>query len=124
MGKVHKVQAYYTEDIGKKPNAVLSRHFIHSKYSGGLWAEVRDLSQKEILAAGAAEKQYSLYITIGYNPKVIQRWEELILLDEQGNTYKIKTKPDEFNYGRGDIRIAAYAFTDNLVYTGADTYDN
>ena len=51
MGKVHKVQAYYTEDIGKKPNAVLSRHFIHSKYSGGLWAEVRDLSQKEILAA-------------------------------------------------------------------------
>ena len=85
---------------------------------------MRDLSQKEILAAGAAEKQYSLYITIGYNPKVIQRWEELILLDEQGNTYKIKTKPDEFNYGRGDIRIAAYAFTDNLVYTGADTYDN
>lgn len=121
--KTHKIRAYYCERTGEKPNTVLSRHFIHSERSGGLWAEVRDLSQKEMLAADAAEKQYSLYFTIGYNPSVLAHWEELILLDEQGKTYKIKTKPDEFKYDRADIRIAAYAFTDNNAYTGVDTYD-
>ena len=123
MRKTHKVQAYYPVMTGGKPNSVYCRHFIHSQESQGLWATIRDLSQKEILTNDAAEKQQSLYITIGYNPAVLKHWRELILIDEQGTTYKIKTKPDEFSYERRDIRIAAYAFVDNSAYTGADIYD-
>lgn len=121
--KTHKIRAYYPIKAGEKPNQVLSRRFIHSEKSGGLWADTRDLSQKEMLANAATEKQRSLYITVGYNPAVLDNWRELILIDEQGATYKIKTKPDEFNYDRRDIRITAYAFTDNSAYTGADSYD-
>lgn len=122
--KTHKVKAYYPVTTGQKPNAVLSRHYIHTQASQGLWAEIRDLSQKETLANGAAEKQQIVYITIGYNPAVLANWQDLILVDEQGKTYRIKTKPDEFNYARKDIRITAYAFVDNSTYTtGADIYD-
>ncbi len=121
--KTHKVRAYYSVRAGEKPNAVFSRHFVHSRASQGLWADIRDLSQKEMLANGAAEKQQSLYITLGYNPAVLDKWQELIFIDEQGKTYKAKTKPDEFNYDRRDIRITAYAFVDNSTYTGADIYD-
>lgn len=121
--KNHKIRLFYPVVSGSKPNATTTRHFIHSKASEGLWAEIRDLSQKEILANEAVGKQSSIYITVGFNPAVLERWEELIIIDEQQRTYRMKTKPDEFDYSKRDIRIAAYEFKDTTVYTEGDVYD-
>lgn len=122
--KQHKIKAFYVETSGQRPNVLSRRHYIHSQDSQGLWAEVRDLSQKEILANTAVGHQASVYITVGYNPTLIEKWEELIFVDERGTTYKAKNKPDEFNYSKQDIRITALAFTDTTVYNEeGDVYD-
>lgn len=121
--KTHKVRFFYPVASGSKPNTTTTRHFIHSEASRGLWAEIRDLSQKEILANEAVGKQSSIYITVGFNPTVLERWEELIIIDERQRTYRMKTKPDEFDYSKRDIRIAAYEFKDTTVYAEGDVYD-
>lgn len=121
--KNHKIKAFYPVASKTKPSATYTRHYIHSKASAGLWAEQRDLSQRELMANGSTEKQVVKYFTICYNASVLAHWEDLILVDEAGKTYRIKTKPDEFDYAKKDIRIAAYEFRDNTVYTGVDVYD-
>ena len=121
--KNHKIKAFYPVASKNKPAVTYTRHYIHSKASAGLWTEQRDLSQRELMANGSTEKQVVKYFTICYNASVLAHWEDLILVDEEGKTYRIKTKPDEFDYGRRDIRIAAYEFRDNTVYTGVDVYD-
>lgn len=121
--KNQKIKAFYTVASGAKPNQLLRRHYIHSSESLGLWAEIRDLSQKEVLANEAVGKQIGVYITVGYNPALLERWAELTLIDERGTSYRIKAKPDEFDYAKRDIRIAAYAYEDTAVYSGSDVYD-
>lgn len=114
--KTHKVKAFFAISSGDKPNRVLKRQFLHSEKSKGFWAEIRDLSQKELLSNASTEKQEVIYITIGYNPAVLEHWQDLIFIDEHGKYYRAKTKPDEFNYSKGDMRITAYAFEDNANY--------
>ena len=56
-------------------------------------------------------------------PKILSMWEKLTLVDEQGRTYTIKEKPDEFDYTKQDIKIVAYEFKDERTYQGGDTYE-
>lgn len=122
--KQHKFKFYYTEKTGTKPNETITRHFIHSKESCGLWAEVRDLSRKELVANNATGQQNTKIITVGYNPRILELYTDLIVLDEQGKTYRIKNKPDEFNYSKCDIKIEITEFQSNENYGGEDVYDN
>lgn len=122
--KNRKFKFYFCESVGKKPNLTYRRHFIHNKESCGFWAERRDLSRSEILANNAAGIKTALLITIGYNPAVLEMFHDLIIEDEYGKTYKIKNKPDEYNYSKGDIKIEAYEYKDNTVYGEDDIYEN
>ncbi len=122
--KIHKFKFYFCETSGEKPNLIHRRHFLHSKKSCGFWAEVRDLSRKENSANNATGEEVILLITIGYNPAILQAFHDLIIEDEHGNTYKIKNKPDEFNYSKCDIKIEAYRYKDNTVYSEDDIYEN
>lgn len=121
--KQHKFCFYTIEQVGAKPNQTKRRHFIHSKASCGFWADVRDLSRKELVANNATSESISKVLTIGFNTQVLERYADLIVLDESDKTYRIKTKPDEYNYSKGDIKMEIYEFNDNNVY-GEDIYDD
>ena len=123
MMKQHKLRFYYAESSGTKPNQTFVRHFIHSQSSCGFWADIRDLSRKELVANNATTESVSKIIVVGYNPAILERYADLIVIDEATKTYRIKTKPDEFNYSKCDLKIEIYEFTDNRVY-GGDVYDN
>ena len=53
---------------------------------------------------------------------VLEKWEKLVFIDEQDRTYKLKTKPDEYEYEKTDLKLVAYAFKDETTY-GGDVYD-
>ena len=114
--KNQKIRCFFAESYLQKPNKMLVRHFIHSKQSGGFWAHIRDLSQRERLANEAVGHEVAISVQMGYNPAVLQLWESLIIIDERGVTYKMKEKPDEYAYDKGDIKFTAYAFRDKNTY--------
>lgn len=120
--KNEKIRCFYPEVKLEKPNKRVIRRFIHSKCSGGFWARVRDLSQRERLANAAVGHQTVISIQMGYNPKLLELWEKIIIIDERGRTYTIKEKPDEYAYDKGDIKITAYSFRDENTYE-EDIYD-
>lgn len=120
--KGQKIRAFYTEERREKPEKKLTRHFIHSEASGGFWAHIRDFSQKERTANEAVGHETVVKMRIGYNERFLDLWEKLTIIDERGQTYTLKEKPDEFDYDKGDIKFMAYAFRDGNVYEG-DVYD-
>lgn len=120
--KTQKIQCYYATALRDKPNKVYVRHYIHSRNSGGLWANIRDLMQKEKLNNEAVGQEVVVKVTIGYNSKFIENWEKIIVVDKNGNTYKLKEKPDEFEYNKSDIKFNAYLFREEHDYE-EDIYD-
>ncbi|MGN0817483.1 MAG: head-tail adaptor protein [Christensenellaceae bacterium] len=120
--KGKKIRCFYAETVREKPTKTHTRHFIHSKDSGGFWAHIRDLSQREKLANESVGHQTVVQIIVGYNPKILDMWERLTIIDEKGVSYTIREKPDEFEYAKEDLKITAYAFRDEKDYT-EDTYD-
>lgn len=124
MVKGRKIRCFFTSTVKTKPNITLTRNFIHSQESGGFWAAVRDLSMKERLTNDAVGHDTVVTFVVGFNPKILSRWEELTILDEYDNSYKIREKPDEYDYTKSDLKIVAYKFRDDQIYGGADTYDN
>lgn len=114
--KNQKIRCFFVENYLQKPNKLLVRHFIHSQKSGGFWVHVRDLSQRERLANEAVGHDVVVSIQMGYNPAVLRLWESLIIIDERGVSYKLKEKPDEYAYDKGDIKLTAYAFKDTNLY--------
>lgn len=121
--KGKKVRCYYAETTAsEKPVKICRRHFIHSAESKGLWAHIRDLTATEKTVNDAVGHSVSVQIIIGYNPNVLEKWEKLIFIDEQNRTYKLKTKPDEYEYEKTDLKLVAYAFKDETAY-GGDVYD-
>ena len=123
MVKNKKLKCFYVETTKAKPLQILAGRYIHSRASGGFWCSVRDISQKERLANSAVGHETIVNFVVGYNPKILQMWEKLTLVDEQGRTYIIKEKPDEFDYTKQDIKIVAYEFKDERTYQGGDTYE-
>lgn len=123
MVKNKKLKCFYVETTKAKPLQILARRYIHSRASGGFWCSVRDISQKERLANSAVGHETIVNFIVGYNPKILSMWEKLTLVDEQGRTYNIKEKPDEFDYTKQDIKIVAYEFKDERTYQGGDTYE-
>lgn len=121
--KNKKLKCFYVETTKAKPLQILARRYIHSQASGGFWCSVRDLSQKERLANEAVGHETVVTFIVGFNLKILQMWEKLTLVDEQGRTYTIKEKPDEFDYTKQDIKIRAYEFKDERTYQGGDTYE-
>lgn len=121
--KNQKVRVYYAERQPSKPTTLTSRHFIHSRQSGGLWAYIRDLSRRERLANENAGKETAVQIVIGYNPAFLRHWEELRLIDQRGTTYCLREKPDEYTYDKGDITLTAYAQVSEEAFDGEDIYD-
>ena len=122
--KNQKIRAFYVVIQRAKPNVIKVRHFIHSRKSGGFWASVRDFSQAERQSNEAIGHSNAVSIVIGNNPKIIKDWEKLIFIDERNISYRLKEKPDEFNYSKGDIKMTAYAFKDDEDYSlEADEYD-
>lgn len=122
LTKSDKIRCFYPEAVRQKPIERVSRHFIHSQSSGGFWAAVRDATQSERLANDAVAHEAVVHITVGYNPKILQHWEELVIVDKYGTTYRIKGKPDEFTYQKEDLKIIAYRFKDLTNYAG-DIYE-
>lgn len=120
--KNEKIRCFYADVVRVKPNRAIARNFIHTRQSFGFWAHIRDLSQRERSANDAVGHQTVVQIIVGYNPRIIELWEKLVIIDERGTTYKIKEKPDEYEYTKGDIKIIAYAFRDDTVY-GEDVYE-
>ena len=123
MVKNKKLKCFYVETTKAKPLQILARRYIHSRASGGFWCSVRDISQKERLANSAVGHETIVNFIVGYNPKILSMWEKLTLVDEQGRTYTIKEKTDEFDYTKQDIKIVAYEFKDERTYQGGDTYE-
>lgn len=120
--KDKKIKCFYPEIVRAKPSKRILKHFIHSKASGGLWCNIRDLSQRERMSNASVGRQTVICIKVGYNPKLIELWEQIVILDEKGKSYNIKEKPDEYYYDKGDIKITAYAFRDENLYEG-EIYD-
>ncbi len=120
--KNQKIRCFFVECYREKPNKLLVRHFIHSKGSGGLWAHIRDLMQRERLANEAVGHEIAVSVQIGYNAEFLRMWESMIIIDERGRTYRLKEKPDEYAYDKGDIKFIAYAFHDGNVYE-EDVYE-
>jgi hypothetical protein len=123
--KNKKIKCFYPIIRSEKPNVIKIRHFIHSPKSEGFWATIRDFSQEERTANDSVGHNVAVKITVGYNLKLIDNYEKLIIIDSRGTTYRIKEKPDEFFYGgKGDITFTAYAFDDATQYDlTADEYE-
>ncbi len=123
--KNHKIKAFYVDTIqvGKaKANKVTVKHYIHTQASNGFWCAIRDFSLKEKLGNEAVASEDAVQITIGNIQTIIEKWPDLILEDLAGNHYRIKAKPDEFYYDKGDIKLLAYRYVDTNEY-GGTIYD-
>lgn len=120
--KGQKIRCFYAVVTREKPVKTYTRKFIHSKESGGFWAHIRDLTQRERLANEAVGHQTAVQIRVGFNPKILDLWDSLVVIDERGNFYKIKEKPDEYEYDKSDIKFTAYAYRDDTQYV-EDIYE-
>ncbi len=120
--KNKKIKAFYVDVIKAKPNVTKAKHYIHTEASGGFWYYVRDQKLTERLMDDIVGHEICMIMVMGYNEEVIDKWDKLILEDSKGNTYKIKTKPDEYEHNKDDIKIMAYQFTDEDEYGGTTVY--
>lgn len=104
IDKPHKIKAYYyDETICPKPLPPLkTRVYIHGK--SGFWAYVRDLSQAEIVANTTVDIKINLEITVNYNPEILKLYSDL-WIEFNKTTYKLQSKPDEYNYNKGDMKL-------------------
>lgn len=123
LTKNTKIKAFYVDVVKMKPDTYKYKRYIHSEGSQGFWCSIRDISAKEKLNYETKANEVVVKITIGHNPKIIENWEKLILVDVKNNTYRIKSKPDEFDYQSQDMVITAYRFVDTEIY-GGETYGN
>lgn len=119
MTKDRKVKAYYPMSvIVEKPKTYTIKQYIHSESSGGFWCSMRDQSQSEKQANDAAIKNNAVVLTMAPNKEFMERWSELWLEDEKGNQYRIREKPDEYDY-RSDIKVTAVKGKDDTYYNEA-----
>lgn len=116
--KDRKIQMFYPlEVVEVKPYVYHERQFIHTKESGGFWCEMRDTTINERLTNSAKVEEVIVQFLVGFNPEIVARWQDLIIVDEFGNTYKMTAKPDEYRYDRNDdLKILAQRFTDRTEY--------
>lgn len=121
--KDKKIQIFWTEKEVEGRVILRFRHFIHKK-GKGLWAYMRDLSQKEIVSNVSVSIFNNIIFKVNHNQKLLDVFAEerqLIIL-HNGLSYNMTTKPDQFEYRKGDMTITAELFIDKNVYTG-DIYE-
>lgn len=115
--KTRKIRAYFPQSvIVEKPKTYSIKQYIHSEASGGFWCYMRDLSQSERSANSAAATVDTVMFYTGHNPKILAKWQDLYLEDEHGTLYRIKERPDEYDYRYGDMKFTGYKVKDETYY--------
>jgi len=87
------------------------KKYVHSEESGGLWAYVRHLSEKERYIANAMQNDEDIVIEVAFNPKITTD----LMIEFGDKTYKI-VSIDPFEFNKTDLVIRAKE-------VAAQTYD-
>ena len=99
--KDKKVRVFKIETKRQDGYEVKVKHYLHEDGSG-IWAYVRDLSEKEKFAALAVNVDQSIVFKITYNRKLTHD----IMFEFEGDTYK-KASTDHFEFNKTDLVIRA-----------------
>ena len=78
------------------------KQYIHREESGGLWAYVRHLSQREQHRARQVQSSETVQFVFAYSPKITLN----LYLEFEGKTYKI-VAIDYFESNKTDLEIKA-----------------
>lgn len=78
------------------------KNYIHSEESGGLWAYVRHLSEREIFTAKSVQMEETIHFRIAYSPKLTSD----LLLEFGNKTYQI-VSIDPYEFNKTDLVIKA-----------------
>jgi SPP1 family predicted phage head-tail adaptor len=78
------------------------KRYIHPEESGGIWAYVRQLLDKERLAATVIQSQATILFKVTHNPKITKD----LFLEFGGKTYSIESV-DPFEFNKTDLVIRA-----------------
>lgn len=116
--KNRKIKIFYPVETRSKPSVVINKRYIHSEASHGLWCYMLDQKLGERLNDDTVGREICVTMIVGYNSSIVELWEKLII-EYDSKTYKIKTKPDEYEYNKSDLKILAYEFNDDREYGGA-----
>ena len=78
------------------------KKYIHSEASGGLWAYVRQLSERERETAKAIQHDEDIKFEIAFHPKITTD----LMLEFAGKTYSI-VSVDPYEYNKTDLIVKA-----------------
>jgi len=97
--KDKKVKIYRVETARKKGHEIKIKRYIHDEKSGGLWAYVRDLTDRERFAALAVQVEQTIVFKITHNKKIA---EGGFYIEFGGATYKAAST-DNFEFYKTDL---------------------
>ena len=100
--KDKKVRVFKIETKRRDGYEIKVKHYLHDEDSGGIWAYVRDLTEREKFAALAVNVEQSIVFKITYNKKLTDD----IMFEFNGDTYK-KASADHFEFNKTDLVIRA-----------------
>ena len=127
-----KVQIYRCiPGIGGPNPTGAKKHYIYTKAvydKGGLWANIRDLSQAEIARNTQVDIRNTAELILNYNAKLTANASELWVefKDSRANinkTYQVNGDADLFDYVTKRIKLHLEERQDNTNYTGGVEYD-
>jgi len=78
------------------------KKYIHSEESGGVWAYVRQMSERERHTAMAVQSDVDIMFEIAYNPQITAG----LFLEFGGKTFKV-VSVDPFEYNKTDLIVKA-----------------
>ena len=78
------------------------KKYIHSKKSGGVWAYVRHLSEREQFAAKAVNREETILFKVAYHPKITND----LYVEFAGKTFNI-VSIDPYEFNNTDLVIRA-----------------
>ena len=102
LQKDKKVMAFKTTSKAVWGFERVFKQYIHSEESGGLWAYVRHLSQREQYRARQVQSNETVQLIFAYSPKLTLN----LYLEFEGKTYKI-VAIDYFENNKTDLEIRA-----------------
>jgi SPP1 family predicted phage head-tail adaptor len=117
MSEIKDKRIFIYEIISKRDtqgNEIKEKRYIHPKI--GLWAYIREMSEREKFAAKAAGAQLSTIFKVNYNKKI----KAGQYLEFKGETFLIESV-DGFEYYARDLTLSAKRIVaETAVY---DEYD-
>ena len=100
--KDKKIRAFKTAIQAVSGFERIVKKYIHSKNSGGVWAYIRHLSERERYAAKAVQSLETMLFEVAHSPKLTDD----LYIEFAGRTYRV-VSIDPYEFDKTDLVIRA-----------------